>query len=128
MAKPSQQIKVIADIAKNRLQITLNGVLLKKDIDNIYTDIRFAVADLQPGFDVITDFSQCKVGYISGIGGFKKIMTYLTDNKAGRVIRIVPARGVIYKQIMNITAAISGYKPIYVKSLEEAEQILTQAS
>ena len=49
--------KVKTDIKKNRIYITLPSTIVKKDLEKIYSDIRFGVADLKPGFDVITDLT-----------------------------------------------------------------------
>ena len=84
-----QKSKVKADIKRNRLYITLPSIANKVEIEKIYTDVRFSVADLQPGFDVITDLTQCTVGHLNGLSTLRKIMDFLVTNEMGRVIRIV---------------------------------------
>lgn len=96
-------------------------------MDNLYTDVRFSVADLQPGFDVITDLSECTLAHLSGIPTFRKIMTFLIANGVGQVVRVMNGSSLIYKQIVNLSSRISGYKPSYVYSLEEAEEKLDAA-
>ncbi len=117
-------MKVKADIKKNRLYFKISGKISKKEMDNLYTDVRFSVADLQPGFDVITDLSECTLAHLSGIPTFRKIMTYLIANGVGQVVRVMNGSSLIYKQIVNLSSRISGYKPSYVYSLEEAEEKL----
>ena len=51
-------LKVKADIIENRLYFKFSGKAEKDDLDKLYTDVRFLVADLTPGFDVIKDFSE----------------------------------------------------------------------
>lgn len=115
---------VRADLKKNRLYITIAGRLNKKDLDGLYIDIRFCVADLQPGFAVINDLSECTLAALSGLPVFKKITDHLISHEVGQVIRIVDKRRIVFKQILNASARMSGYTPVYVTSLEEAEELL----
>ena len=117
---------VRADLKNNRLYITVAGRLNKKNLDAIYTDIRFGVADLQPGFTVITDLSQCTLAALNGLSTYGKITDHLVSHEVGRVIRIVDERRVLFQQILNNTVVAEGYTPIYVNSPEEAEAILSK--
>jgi hypothetical protein len=126
MAKSDAQAKVRADIKDNVLYITISGNIRKQHVDAIYTDIRFGVADLKPGFAVITDYSQAKIGHLSGIASFKKVMTYLMESGVGQVIRIIGENSLILKQILRISSAIQGYTPIYVSSIDEAKSKLSE--
>ncbi len=117
-------LKVVADIGKNRLYFNISGSVTKRELEQLYTETRFCVADLQAGFDVVTDFSQCRLVSISGVPTFRKIMNYLIANKVGEVVRIVDKNSLLYTQVVNITMRIQGYKPIIVSSAEEAEKRL----
>lgn len=116
--------KVKTDIKQNRLYITLPATIIKKDLEKTYSDIRFGVADLKPGFDVITDLSHCTIGHLSAISTLRKIMAYLVANKVGRVVRVVGDMNVILKQLLGMTTRFHCYKPVYVITLEEAEEEL----
>ena len=116
--------KVITDIKKNRIYITLPTTIVKKDLEKIYSDIRFGVADLKPGFDVITDLTYCTIGHLSAISTLRKIMAFLVSNKVGRVVRIVGNMNVILKHLIGMTARFHCYKPVYVITQEEAEEEL----
>jgi hypothetical protein len=89
-------------------------------VDQVYTEIRFCVADLQPGFIVITDLSRARLGHLSGIRSFKNVMQFLLDRQVGQVIRVVTKESIILAQLLRISSAVQGYSPIYVHSLEEA--------
>lgn len=123
---PKHTYKVTADINKNRLFIELTGIIRKKELKALYTDVRFSVADLKPGFDVITDLRASTIGQLSGISEFKKIMQFLISNQVGTTIRVVGKTSLILKQVTRITKSISGYSPIYVSTIEEAEELLAQ--
>lgn len=119
--------KVVANIAKNRLHITIVGKLSKKNLDELYTEVRFCVADLRPGFAVITDLSNCTIAALSGIPTFRKITNYLITNKLGRVVRVIDEKQVVLRQLSNFTAKIQGYKADHFYSLAEAEAALSKA-
>jgi hypothetical protein len=121
-----QKSKVKADIKKNRLYITLPAAANKAELEKIYTDVRFCVADLKPGFDVITDLSQCTIGHLNGISTLRKIMDYLVIKEVGRVVRIAGDMSIILKQLFGIASRFQCYKAIIVTTPEEAEKELLQ--
>jgi len=118
--------KVTADLKKNRLLITVSATASQKEAKKIYTDIRFCVADLQPGFDVITDFSQCSLAHLSAIATMRQIMDYLVTKQPRNIIRVVKKSSVVFKQLLQFITQFQSYKPIYANTLEEAEEILTK--
>ncbi|MBM9513354.1 PilZ domain-containing protein [Desulfogranum marinum] len=116
-----------ADTNHNRLYIRIGRKLTKPDLDNLYTDIRFCVADLSPGFSVITDLSQCTIASLSGLPTFRKISNFLIDNQVGTVVRVMNDKSVVFRQFMNLTDRTQGYKPINVSTVDEAEKRLLEA-
>jgi hypothetical protein len=125
MTKDKQLSTVTADVKRNRLIIRLRGSVPRKAIERIYTDVRFCVADLAPGFAVITDLTEASIGHLSGIDIFMKITKYLAEKKVGPVIRVVGKGKVIFTQLAKLNQQIGGYQPMYAKTMEEAEVILT---
>ncbi len=127
MAKSSPtRSSVSASIKENRLIITLAGPISQKEAERIYTDIRFAVADLKPGFSVITDLSQSKIGHLSAIGTFRRITQFLKEKKVGRVVRVVGKARIIYLQMLQVATPDSNYKPVYVESMAAARELLAE--
>lgn len=120
-------LKVKANIGKNRLYLTFSGVASKKDMDKLYTDVRFCVADLRPGFDVISDLSNCNLMHIGSISTFRKLMRYLITSGVGEIVRIIDGKSLVYRQMVNLSSRICGYSPKYVSSLMEAEEMLEKA-
>ena len=51
-------------------------------------------------------------------------MNYLISNNVGEIVRIVNRKSLLYRQIINYSSIICGYRPIYVSSLEQAEKKL----
>ncbi len=120
-------LKVKADIGKNRLYFKISGPAVKKELDKLYTDVRFCISDLKPGFDVISDLSECSLAHLSGVPTFRKIMNYLLEHGVGQVVRVIDGKSLIFKQILNLSSRICGYRPIYASTLEEAEEKLEKS-
>lgn len=121
---PGARVKstVIADFEKNRLTLTFKGVVTAKEMNKLYTDVRFAVADLQEKYNVISDFTECKFMYLNSLGTFKNIFNYMLSNKSGEMIRVIHSKRIISKQILNYALHRPGYHPTYVSTREEAEK------
>jgi hypothetical protein len=115
---------VRADVRRNRLYISLPAQVSKKELEKVYTEIRFCVADLKPKFDVVTDLSSCTLAHLNGILVFRKIMDYLAVRQPGEVIRIVGRMSLLFRQLLRFASRFQGYKPVYVASLLEAEERL----
>ncbi len=115
------------DIPNNRLYIIIAGKLAKKNLDKLYTDIRFCISDLQPGFNVITDLSECTLAALSAVPIFQKITRYLIENRVGLVVRVVNQDNIVFKQLLNLTARMQGYKAVLVSTIEEAEAEILKA-
>lgn len=120
----NQGSKVTADLKRNRLIITVSATASQKEAKKIYTDIRFCVADLQPGFDVITDFSGCTLAHLSAIATMRQIMEFLIAKQPGNIIRVVGKNSLVFKQLLQFINKFQSYKPIYVNTLEEADETL----
>ncbi|MCP4342886.1 MAG: PilZ domain-containing protein [Desulfobulbaceae bacterium] len=128
MKANSKKLKATANIAKNRLYITIvAGKLTKENLDKLYTDIRFCVADLTPGFDVINDISGCTLAALSGIPTFKKITNFLITSRVGKIIRVIDERKTVVRQVINFASKVQGYSVTYVNSLEAAENKLAES-
>jgi hypothetical protein len=124
MAASSKNLKVTADIRRNRLIFIFSNRVTKTDLESLYTDVRFCVADLKPGFDVITDFSDCKLGNLNCLTTTKKIMNFLIEKRVGEVVRITRHTSLVHKQLLNFSARQQGYWPLHATTVEEAEKLL----
>ncbi len=114
-------MKVRVDRAKNRIYINIGGNVSKAELNKLYTDVRFSVGDMQPGFGVITDLSNSTLAHLDGIATYKKIMRYIVTNGVGQIVRVIDKDSTLYKQIHNLSTSICSYIPNYVSTLEEAE-------
>ncbi len=119
-----EKLQVVIDIKKNRLYFTVAGKVSKKGMEKLYTDVRFCVADLKPGFDVISDLSKCNLADLSAIPTFRKIMNCLITHEVGDVVRVMHKNQFVFRQMINLATRLQGYKPIIVATLKEAEERL----
>lgn len=126
MADSRLKTRATADIKKNRIYITVAGNADAKALEQLYTDIRFCVADLKPGFEVVSDISQCNLIYLSGFPVYKKIIDFLIAHNVGEIIRIIKNDNISFKQIVNFSDKIHCYRTIYADNKEQAEEKLAQ--
>jgi hypothetical protein len=122
MADSNPTTKAVADLRKNRLEVTISGTINTEILEKLYTEIRFCVADLKSGFEVISDVSRCNIIYLTSLPVYKKIMDYLIANNIGEHVRITSNENISTKQILHFSEKIDTYKSIQAKSREEAEE------
>ena len=87
---------VKVDTKKNRLFLKFAGSVSKKELDKVYTDVRFAVADMLPGFSVVNDLTECDLCHLSAVATYKKISNYLVRNGVKDVVRIINKGSVVH--------------------------------
>ncbi len=116
--------RVKVDINQNRLLFAFFGKIEKKEMEKLYTDVRFCVSDLTAGFDVMSDYSECKLLHLDSIPVLKNIMSYLIEKKMREIVRIIDRKKISCIQIVNLGLRIQGYMPIYVSSVDEADEKL----
>ena len=115
-------MKIKVDLKANILFMTLSGNIKDRQLARAYTDVRFAAADLRPGFVLISDFTTANLAHLGSVSTFKKVLTYLKGQGLGRVIRVIGdgEESLILKQMPRISAGFSSQAPVHVKSMEEA--------
>ena len=124
MPSDANKMKVTINRDKNRLYCSWNGVVSKDDFERFFTEVRFAVSDLQPDFAVINDLTHCNCSALAGIPTFQQVMKYLVDQGMKDVVRIVVDKSLVFSQFSNLSLKTQGYVPVYVHSLEEADHFL----
>jgi len=122
--KTRNNLRVKVDVARNRLYIYIAGEITKKSLDQFFTEVRFGIADLKPEYTIITDLTQCHIGHLSAIPTFRKIMYYVSSHGVKDIIRVVNSKNLIYRQAINLASQIQGYAPMYLSSMDEAEELL----
>jgi hypothetical protein len=116
-----------ADILNNRLYCTFSEISTPDGLTSLLTDMKDRVPDLKPGFDVVEDMSCCRHFQLAALPALRNIMHYLVSCGAREVIRVVDQHSTVFRQLINLSTRIRSYKPIYVNTLAEAEELLNQA-
>jgi hypothetical protein len=112
-----------ADVAKNRLYVTIQGFLEDKEM-KACTDMTISESKkLKPGFDVITDISQFKPAGPETTKEIERGQAYFKASKIGRGIRVVGQSSLSSMQFKR-TGKTVGYEPDTVATIAEAEELL----
>lgn len=119
---------VRVDCEKNRLYITLKGVITLPIAKEVKALLEEQITDIPAGFDVITDLTEAEVGYLCVLPIFKEMMGVLAGKEVGTVVRVVGKGSMILQQLTNAAAQLGHYQPQYVSTLDEAETLLDSQS
>lgn len=119
---------VRVDREKNRLYITLKGVVTLQVAKEFKSLLEEELTDIPAGFDVITDLTAVGIGYVCVLPIFKELMGVLADKKVGTVVRVAGKGSMILQQLTNAAAQLGHYKPQYVSTVDEAERLLDSQS
>jgi len=115
---------VTANKTKNRLTIILNGFLSKEEAVDIQSVIIKEVSELSPGFDVINDISNFRLGLEETEIILKEIVEYLVEKKVNKIVRVVGSSRAGVLQFAQHTTRHSKYDPQFVPTMGEAEKFL----
>jgi hypothetical protein len=114
------------DIARNRLIISLNGIIPFPEAIKIRDLIINAVADLQPGFDSINDLSKFIRGDDEAATVLGEVINYLFEKKVRRIVRIVGPSRTGLMQFAKYSPPDKNKIVKYVPTMEEAEKLLNE--
>jgi len=127
MTSDRQASKVHTDVANNRLYCTFSNKSTLAELTSLLADMKDQVPDLKPGFDVVEDMSSCHLFQLAALPILRNIMHYLVNNGAREVVRVVDQQSTVFRQLINLSERIRCYKPIYMKTLAEADELLNQS-
>jgi hypothetical protein len=114
-----------ADIAKNRLIVSLVGRFTVEDMRTCNADTFAELKKLKPGYDIITDITQFTVSGDDVAAEIEKAQEHFVATGARNGVRIVGDKVLSGMQFRR-TAGIAGYRSINVKSMDEAEKLLAE--
>ncbi len=118
--------RIKKDIGKNRLYMSVSGIISIAEAKKIKEVLADEVKDLQPDFDLVNDISRFIHGQEEAGKILQEIMNFLIANNVNRIVRVVgdSKEGLI--QFANNSLAVDSYKLKYVPTLAEAEKFLDQ--
>jgi hypothetical protein len=112
-----------ADVAKNRLYITLKGFLTDEEAKNAADLVIAEIRRLRPGFDVITDVSEFKATSPVGTQDIARGQKAAVDGGARRFVRVVSQEILGVHQFQRV-AKTTGVTAEVAGSVAEAERLL----
>jgi len=116
--------KIKRDEVRNRLYITLTGVLSLEEAKKARHAIEIEVEFLKPNFNLINDISKFIHGDEEAGKVLQGIMIFLIQKKVEKVIRVVGTSKAGLMQFANNSLPIDSYRLKYVPTLDEAEKLL----
>lgn len=117
---------VKAEISKNRLYIKLAGFLSASEASDIKIDIMNEAAKLDPGFDIINDITNFRLGLDETAYLLNETIEFLIEKKVNRIIRVVGSSRAGLIQLAKYTRKDDKYVTHFVPSIEEAEELLNK--
>ena len=119
--------KISTDLAKNRLYVILYGFSSMDQVNDTIREMKEAVQQLKPGFDVVTDISNYKPALPEIAQAIQSMQVFLKQSGMRRAIRIVSASTqgprIASSQFARTSRAV-GYEAEIVSSVAEADRLL----
>ncbi len=116
--------KVRIDEEKNRIVVTLAGILTTSEAVACKEIIEKEVVKLSPGFDVIDDISNFRLGQEKAGPVLKEIINYLANHNVHKIVRVVGSSQTGLIQFAKLTGESKSYNLNYVPTLKDAESLL----
>ena len=115
--------KVWTDVPRNRLYMSMSGVISYEEAEECSRRVILATRDLKAGFDVINNLTYYKSwASISASAPLKTVVEHFKNAGVGRVIRVVGgSKAALIQATLGFNAT---YGIIYVPTVEEAERKL----
>jgi hypothetical protein len=116
--------RIRTDSEKNRLLLALSGFVTVEEALVIKEVMAKEIPKLTPGFDVINDISNFRMGQEPAGKILQDIIRFCISHNVGRVVRVVGASQAGLIQFANFTGKIDSYNVKYVPTMKDAETAL----
>jgi hypothetical protein len=117
--------KVHADIARNRLYITLAGFLSLEEAKACGDEAIALSKKLKAGYDVLTDITEFKPGTQDVAKDIERVQAHFKNSGARRGARVVGQNAASSMQF-NRTGKAAGFSAVNVATLADAEKFLSE--
>jgi hypothetical protein len=116
------------DSARNRVSMTLVGLLTDDDVRTVIADVLHGIrTQLHPGFIMVSDFRETRPFSQEGVRLLREGTTEMRQLGLAHAVRMVGRSAVTAMQVKRETMA-AGYEAHVVHSPEEAEALFAQLS
>ena len=114
------------DRGKNRLYLTLEGMLDPETADQHVEDMLDVAEELEPGFDMVNDISAFKPLSQETTDAIERGKAGLTDMGVSAVVRVVGDSVVSKMQFDRVGTESEGYHVATAETREQAEALLDE--
>lgn len=118
--------KVSIDEKKNRMVVTIAGIFTGNEATACRETIYKEAVKLSPGFDVIDDISNFRLGLDSAGPALKEIIRYLSSHNVNKIVQVVGASEAGLIQFIKLTGDVNSYRLKYVPTFKDAELVLAK--
>ncbi len=112
------------DIKKNRLYITLSGIISLNEAAELKDLIIKEIEELQPGFDVVNNLSKYIQGDERAAPILQGVTKYLILKKVNRLVRVVGTSKTGLMQFAKFANPTDSVDIHYFPTMKEAEEFL----
>jgi hypothetical protein len=121
----ANQVLVLADPARNRVEIVFRGVIAAAEMRQYEEDVRGAIGQVRAEFHLLTDLSALTSMDAGCIPHMERSMDTINRGGVGRIVRVIPHTSKdIGLSIMSLFHYRHGLRIITCLTREEAEQAL----
>jgi hypothetical protein len=113
------------DIEKNRLYVTLIGILKIHEVKQIKEEMFSSIEKLSPNFDVVNDLSRLIHSDDNTVPIALEILKFEIEKKVSRIVRVVGQSKYGLIQFAKYTRKEEAQHIKYVPTMEEAELYLS---
>lgn len=119
------RIECRADRGRNRLYIKLAGFFRGKDVDPAMVELDRALAELETGFDVITDLSEFVPGSPAAAEALRRGGEMVRDRNRRHAVRITGGLMTGLMQFQRLLKGVFDERSVrYARSVAEAHALL----
>lgn len=119
------EFELRTDPHRNRLYIRLSGFFRGSDSDAMFTELQEILAELQPGFDVVTDISKFLPASPEVARSLRRGAELIKNSGRRRAVRVAGSLVVGLMQFRReVDEVFDEETTRYAKTLEEADRIL----
>lgn len=112
------------DIENNILNVKIAGILTGETALELNESIKHDISKLKPGYHIITDLTNFRIANDEAIVVIRELLESLSQNKVGRVIRVVGNSKNAIIQSAGVTKGIENYNVEYVPTIQDAYKTL----
>jgi hypothetical protein len=120
------EYEVRADESKNRLYMTLVGMLDEETASEVVSEIEAAVGRLDPGFTIVNDISEFKPMSEDAVDKIEEGKALAAEAGVDATVRVTGESVIGKMQFERVGGGAESYHVATAETVEEAEELLAE--